>query len=92
MRTLVAAESPVARLVELHTHIREDDMLKMRRVDHIDIPPGETVEMKPGGRHVMLIGLKKDLNKVDEIKLTLVFKNGERVEIKAPVRSARSLN
>lgn len=91
-RTLVSAESSVARLVELHTHIREDGMLKMRRVEKIDIPAHQTVELKPGDMHVMLIGLTKNLNKLDSIELTLVFENGERMKIDTPVKSARTLH
>jgi copper(I)-binding protein len=56
-RALVGAESPAAGVTELHTHVNEDGMMRMRRIDRIELPAGETVTLKPGGLHVMLIGL-----------------------------------
>jgi copper(I)-binding protein len=84
-RTLVGAQSAVARLTELHTHVHENGMMKMRRVDKINIAPNDSIEMKPGGKHIMLIGLQQDLNKVESIEITLLFDNGEQLAIEFPV-------
>jgi copper(I)-binding protein len=85
-QALVAAESPVSEIVELHTHVEEGGMMRMRRIDKIDIPTGETVTLQPGGLHVMLIGLKQPLDAGDTVDLTLVFEDGSRSTVQAPVR------
>jgi copper(I)-binding protein len=83
---IVSAESPASEIVELHTHIEEGGMMKMRQIEKIDIPAqGETV-LKPGGLHVMLIGLNDELEEGDDVSLTLVFADGSRKQIQAPVR------
>lgn len=51
---LLAVTSPVSDKVELHNHIHEDGVMKMRRVDGVDLPAGQDVVFKPGGLHVML--------------------------------------
>jgi copper(I)-binding protein len=84
--TLVAAESPVAQTVELHTHVMEEGMMKMRRIEKIDLPAGQQVGLQPGGLHIMLIGLKQDLQPDAQVALTLVFEDGSKSEIQAPVR------
>lgn len=82
-RSIVSAESDAAEVVELHTHIHENGMMKMRQIDSIDIPAsGETV-LKPGGLHVMLIGLKQPIVPDEPVEITLVYANGERQGISA---------
>ncbi|HTO00811.1 MAG TPA: copper chaperone PCu(A)C [Microthrixaceae bacterium] len=61
-------------------------MKKMQRVDKIDIPAGETVELAPGGYHVMLTKLHTDLKVGDSVRVTLTFKNAGEVELTADVR------
>lgn len=74
--TLFSASSDIAKVVELHeTFTRENDLKGMRHVDFIPIPANSTVELKPGGFHVMLIGLKNDTKKNDSGKIKLSFKN-----------------
>ncbi len=83
---VVSASSPVSKVVELHTHIHENGMMMMRRIDKIDVPAnGETV-LKPGGLHVMFIGLKHDLKVGQTVPVTLTFEDGSKKEIEAPVR------
>ena len=85
--TLVSAGSGVAKVVEIHeTYSRENDMKGMRHIEYIAIPAGSTVELKPGGYHIMLIGLENDLISDNEINLTLQFKNNGNFDIKAKVR------
>ena len=86
-RALVAAETPSAGVVELHTHVHEDGMMKMRKIDKIDIPAGQTVTLKPGGLHVMLIGLKEKLEPGKEVHMNLIFDKGGKEHIMAPVRA-----
>jgi len=85
---LVAAESPAAETVELHEHTMRDGMMAMREIPRIDLPAGQSVSLQPGGLHVMLIGLKQPLNAGDRVEITLVFEDGSRQTIEAPVRKA----
>lgn len=78
---LVGVKSDVAKRTEIHTHIMEDNVARMRRVEGgVDVPAKGDVEFKPGGLHVMLIGLKTKLAEGQAFPLTLVFeKRGEVV-------------
>lgn len=83
---LVGASSPVSRVVELHTHIMDGGMMKMRRVEQIELPAQGAAELKPGGLHIMLIGLKEQLKPGMEVSLTLKFADGSESTISAPVQ------
>ena len=90
---LVAASSPVAGVTEVHEMKMEGDVMKMKAVaGGLDLPAGKTVELKPGGYHVMLMDLKAALPKDSTIPLTLVFKDAKgvesRLELKVPVAAA----
>ena len=90
---LVSASSPVAGVAEVHEMKMEGDIMKMRAVQSgLDLPAGKTVELKPGGYHVMLMDLKAALPKDSTIPLTLVFKDAKgvesKVELKVPVSTA----
>jgi periplasmic copper chaperone A len=85
-RALVGAESAVSDVVELHTHVNENGMMKMRRIDQIALPAGKMVMLQPGGLHVMLIGLKQTLAPGSTVDLTLVYDDGSKMQIKAPAR------
>ena len=82
---LISAASPAARVVELHTHIREGDVMRMRPVADIPIPPGQTVHLRPGGLHIMLFDVKKPLKAGDTLSLTLTFAKAEPLTITVPV-------
>ena len=88
---LVAAASPAAKIVEVHEMSMKDNVMQMRAVDAIALPAGKTVELKPGGYHVMFIDLVKPLEKgaTVPITLTLVGKDGKKFtqDVKAEVRS-----
>jgi periplasmic copper chaperone A len=90
-RALVGGTSDAAEVVELHTHTMEDGMMKMRRVERIDLPAGETVTLAPGELHVMLIGLKRGLNPGDQIELTLDLDDGTVLKVQAPVREVQAM-
>lgn len=83
---LVAARSPAAKAVELHTHSMQDGMMRMRPVERVELAAGETVALQPGGLHVMLIGLTQPLVLGQELPLTLVFEDGSERELGAPVK------
>lgn len=84
--SLTTAESNASKVVELHTHLMEEGMMKMRRVEKIDLPAGETVRLQPGGLHVMLIGLERQLAEGENVDITLVFEDGSRSTLTAPVK------
>ena len=84
---LVGASSPAAASAELHDHIKDGDIVRMRAVAEVDIPPGGTVMLKPGGMHVMLIGLKQPLREGEEVPLTLTFAKAGAITVEVPVKS-----
>ena len=79
---LVRAESPAAGVTEVHEMKMEGDVMKMRAVPSLELPAGKTVELKPGGYHVMLLDLKAPLAKDSTVPLTLVFQDAKGVESK----------
>lgn len=85
-RALVGAASPAAGVTELHTHVNESGMMRMSRIDRIELPAGQTVTLKPGGLHVMLIGLKQSLEPGATIDLTLIYDDGSNLSVQVPVR------
>lgn len=85
--TLLGVATDVAEVVELHTVERDGDVMRMRPVPQIDIPAGGTTALEPGGLHVMLIGLRRDLQAGETVQLTLTFANAGEVVVEAPVRA-----
>jgi len=83
---LVEVRSDVAQAVELHTHSMKDGMMQMRRVAQIDVPAGGETRLQPGGLHVMLIGLQRDLQPAEAVSLQFEFEDGSLLELSAPVR------
>lgn len=84
---LVGGASPAAARVELHIMSMQDNVMRMRRVESIDVPAGQAVELRPGGLHLMLIDLKAPLNAGDTVPLTLRFENAGEVEVRIPVQA-----
>jgi copper(I)-binding protein len=89
---LVSVSSPVAGVVEVHEMSMEGNVMKMRAVPGgLALPAGKTVELKPGGYHVMLMDLKRPLKAGDSVPLTLVVEaaDGKRetLQIQAPVKA-----
>ena len=88
---LVAAESPRARKVELHTTRMEGDVMRMRRLEAgIEIPPKGEVALRPGGMHVMLLGLTAPLKAGDRFPLTLTFERAGRTTLEVEVKPMKS--
>jgi copper(I)-binding protein len=89
---LVAADSPVARKTEPHAMTLDAGVMKMRAVERIELPANETVSLKPGGYHLMLVDIKRELKVGDRVPLTLIVqdRNGMRsaMQIDAEVRAA----
>lgn len=83
---LLSASTDAARVVELHKMELEDGMMSMRKVDSINVPAGGMIELKPGGYHLMVIGLNKELKEGEDVKVTLRFSNDIRKTITVPVK------
>lgn len=82
---LLRAESPVAARVELHTIIKEGDVMRMREVPAIDVPANGKATLAPGGFHVMLMELKAPLKAGDTAPITLVFEKAGRIVVAVPI-------
>jgi len=81
---LVSVTSPISGAVEIHNHIQEDGVMKMRQVDGIEIRAGETVELKPGSFHLMMF--KAELpDGQDDVSLTLNYENAPSVTMIVPL-------
>ena len=80
---ILSISSPVAKKTEIHTVVMSDGMMKMQQVDKLSIEPGEGLELKPGGYHVMLMGLKKTIEPTTQVPITMSFSNGDKITVVA---------
>jgi len=86
---LVAVSSPASGKVELHSMAIVNDVMTMRPVDGgIEIPPGATVELKPGGFHLMFMAVAEPFKDGATVSLTLEFEKAGKVEMTLPVRKS----
>jgi periplasmic copper chaperone A len=85
---LVGGETPASATVEVHMMSMDNGVMRMRPASEgLEIAPGASVELKPGGYHLMLIGLKAPLTEGSSVPLTLIFDGGMRVETALAVRA-----
>ncbi|MDR1994401.1 copper chaperone PCu(A)C [Azonexus sp.] len=82
---LVKADNPLSRVTELHNHINEGGVMKMRPVPSVDIKAGGEAVLKPGSLHVMLIDLKAPMKEGDMVPITLTFDDGSSKQVEAKV-------
>jgi periplasmic copper chaperone A len=85
---LVSASAEVSGKVELHSMSMEGDVMRMRQVDAIELPAGKAVDLRPGGLHIMFIGLKAPLKEGDKFPLKLRFEKGGEVTVTVNVEGA----
>lgn len=83
---VVSASTTVCDHAELHTHIKDGTVMRMRQVENIPVPAGQTVMLKPGGLHVMLMGLSHPLKEGETFPLTLTFEKAGSIETTATVQ------
>ena len=84
--TITSGRSDISERVELHTHIKEGDVMKMRPIEGgLKIPAGSSVELKPGGKHIMIMGLKKKLSKGDHFMVEVTTAKGKTSSFKVSV-------
>lgn len=82
---LLGCETPAAATVEIHQTVMDGDIARMRKVDGVDLPPGETVRMEPGGMHLMMLDIRGSLSPGAAFSLTLFFQNSPPVTLAVPV-------
>ncbi len=83
---LAGATGPIAAAVELHETVNDNGVMKMEpHPEGFEIPAGGVLELKPGGKHVMLLGLTKPLATGDSIDLTLNFEGSDAISLSVPV-------
>ena len=87
---LISASADVAESVELHTHMMDDGVMRMRQVEAIEINPGTPSVLEPGGLHVMLIGLKQPLAAGESFPMTLTFEQAGEVTVEVSVEAIGS--
>lgn len=85
---LLGAESPAAQRVELHTHIRDGEVMRMRPVADIPVPAGGAATLQPGGLHLMLMGLNRPLAVGESVPVTLRFERAGSVTVNLAVQAA----
>jgi len=87
---LVGVRSPVAKSAEIHSMSNDGGVMKMRHLDALDLPAGQSVRLEPNGNHIMLFDIKQPLEAGARVPLTLIIEQkGKRksVEVQAEVRS-----
>ena len=83
---LIAIETPAAKQAQLHEMKMDGAVMRMRELENgVALPPGQTVELKPGGYHVMFIGLKAPFVKGQRVPATLVFEKAGRIDVEFQV-------
>jgi len=82
---LVGASSPVAGVVEIHEMSMEGNVMRMRPVPGIDLPPGRSVVLKPGGYHVMLLDLKRPLKVGERVPVELRLETRDKRLVSQPI-------
>ncbi|HEY2928002.1 copper chaperone PCu(A)C [Piscinibacter sp.] len=85
---LLAASAAVSRSVEMHSMTMDGDVMRMRQVQSIELPAGKTVELKPGGLHIMLVGLKAPLKAGDHFPMKLSFAKAGELTVDVMVQAA----
>ena len=88
---LVGGSTGIAGKFEVHEMKMSGNVMKMRELDKgLEVPPGKSVELKPGSYHVMLTDLKQNLKQGDKVKGTLQFEKAGKVEVEYSVRGMGS--
>ena len=85
---LVGVASPVAGVAEVHEMARDGDVMRMQPVQAIEIPAGGSVTLRPGGLHLMLVGLSAPLRVGEAVPVTLTFEHAGAITVQVPVQAA----
>jgi copper(I)-binding protein len=82
---LLGASSDVAGVVEIHEMAMEGNVMRMRPIRSLDLPPGSTVELRPSGHHMMLLDLKRPLATGEKIQVELRLETRDKKLVTQPV-------
>ena len=82
---LVAASAEIAKRAELHTHLHENGVMKMRPIEGVDVPAHGMAALKPGGDHVMLMGLSEPPKEGSQFPLVLTFEKAGEISVMVTV-------
>ena len=82
---LVSASSPAAAKVELHVHLHENGVMKMRQVPGYDVPAGGAFELKPGGAHLMFVDIKRPFKQGEKLPVKLKFEKAGELSVEFEV-------
>lgn len=83
---LIGVKTDISKMVSIHKTVNQNGVMKMVHVDKLSVPAGGSVVLKPGGYHIMVMGLKKDIKAGENVKFTLIFEKSGEITIKAPVK------
>lgn len=89
---LVGGSSPASDTLELHMMKMDGGVMEMRQIKEIDLPKGKTVNLKPGGLHIMFINLKQQIKEGDRVPVTLTVRNaaGKEQQLRVEAQSMRA--
>jgi hypothetical protein len=85
--TLYAVKTDIAKMVQIHETYSNGDVMGMREIGKIIVEPGSSVKLEPGGTHIMVMRLKRDIKIGDEIDFTLYFRNADKISITAEAKN-----
>ncbi|HLN23947.1 MAG TPA: copper chaperone PCu(A)C [Patescibacteria group bacterium] len=88
---LLTTKSDAAKDVQLHSSFKDGEVMKMRPVDGIDVPAHGSIELKPGGYHIMLMGLAAPLKDGESFPLTLGFQHAGEVKVTVAVQTIAAM-
>ena len=88
---ITSVSADVTEAVEMHESMMSGDVMEMHQLESVSLPAGQDVPFEPGGLHIMLVGLKQEIQVGDEIEITLHFQNHEDIQINVPVKDASTL-
>ena len=85
--TLVSVSTPAAQRAELHTHIMDGTIMRMRKIESVPIQASTSRQLVPSGDHIMLFDLKAPLKAEETMELVLVFAKAGDIKIDVPIRT-----
>jgi len=89
---LLAVKTKIASKPSLHNHINDNGIMKMRRVEYVTIAGNDRFELKPGGFHIMLMGLKAPLIEGNQFNMTLIFKNAGEISVSVKIKKLGAMS
>lgn len=90
VKKVVSAKAKGVGKAELHTHINDNGIMRMRRVENFSVPAGGSHVLQPGGDHVMLFDVSQEVRNMNKIAVTLGFDDGSTSTIEIPIMSMKT--